>query len=434
MRIERKYINWFIASVVLYFAYYFVYYISISKGKIDFANVIIFSLSMLIVMIGVHRLKDGMTISSLFMVAFFCTLSFNNLNLSYLQDYKSLKDIYFFFAGPLFFIICTSLRFKGTVKSSKFGINILWVTTMIFAVHLLAQSYIFGEAGVRFLSNDWLSLSSYKYVIPGISGIVDITRWLCLMFFCETKNKYLKWLIVISLIVFAGLNAKRGDIMRILFFLGIWYFYGREKTIKNIKMKVLMICLIGCVALGILGNYRQAKRGWEKGQLSLMAESVVDNDFLVWTYTYSAINFDVLKAAFIDGEYNSGIGLDPLMTPVIRLTGGSNAVLEHSRQYETKGLKGFNASTFLGVFIRDAGYFYIIGVVILGIILSFFESLCLSNGWIGGHVFLLLLTVLAIFGNYYVNVSYVYAFFLYVFLQMIVCSSSTSIKEDRAGK
>lgn len=433
MKANRKILGYAAGVLFLYLLYYGWFILYIPTGKMDIANIFIFVVSLLLVVFGVHLLKKEFSITGFFLVTYFLTLAVNNLNLNIYQEYKTFQDMYFFFGGGILFAAVTSIRFKKLVKIPSFGFDIQWVAIGISLLYIALQVRIFMETGIRFVSDEWSSIYSDNYVIPGLSGVTEVLRWCSLMFIADSKNKYYKIFFVLSAIIATILNAKRGDAMRILIFLGVLYFYKIDYSQKKkIMLKIIAsILAILCIHSG-WGAYREMKRGAsEYAVVHHNKRNITNNEFIRWVYGYSAMSFETLKQAYIENPYENNFGIGALKSPFIRITGGNEAILEEEAKYHDISMRGgANAATFLCRFVKDGGYFFFVGVTILGIYIAFLESICRSNQLVGGHAFLLMLTFISQFGNYYVYPSYFYAIHLYIVFALLLSKKPLKEKED----
>ena len=372
-------------------------------------NVVIVILSTLITCLAAISIKvQGVFLYNAFLCSFFGVLIFNNFNISALQMEKTITDIYYYFFGPLVFAEILYLFERKKIKYyfSGFQLNPNFLGGVIAGLCIIFYLRVFSMTGIRAFGNEWLSSQSSNYVIQGSSGMSNLFMWLCLMM-VPVVNKKLKIILIIIPVFCAFLSASRGDIMRIaLYLLMMWMAFAGKKiaTRRNIRKFMIIVAII-LVFFSAYGNYRQEKRGWNS-TIGYMLQSKVDNDLINWAYAYSAINFDVLKL-YTSSEPTMEIEL--LYTPIMRITEGADAVENYYNSMYISGLHGFNAATFLSYFIKETGYFYFFQVAILAIIIGIMDKICLSINFKGGHIFLLMLTTLNVFGNYYLIVSLLYS-------------------------
>lgn len=341
----------------------------------------------------------------------------NTFNLSLLQTPKTFVDFYYYFIGSISFGLCLVVgervlnhKLKRVEIFSVFNAN--FVATAILIVYILLFLYSFSKTGIRFLANDLSSLSSYKYVIPGISGLLSILLVVLLMYIpCVCIP--LKVIISISVLFFSGLcNMKRGDIMRILLFLLLYVILLVGKRLFTMKYLTFTgICLIFLViGFTVIGDYRQNSRsGGAAGMPTItdISEGKLDSDVFNWIYTYTSINFDVLKL-----HYDVPVSNYPDMAviPIRRVFGDSDWILEYTSKAGTGSLRGFNASTFISFSIHDFGVLYFVELFVMGILISFVSRFALELRFTGIYVFMLMLILISVMGNYFVVQSYFFAF------------------------
>ena len=372
-------------------------------------NVVIVILSTLITCLAAISIKvQGIFLYNVFLCSFFGVLIFNNFNISALQMEKTITDIYYYFCGPLVFAGILYLFERKKIKHyfSGFQLNPNLLGGVIAGLCIIFYLRVFSMTGIRAFGNEWLSSQSSNYVIQGSSGMSNLFMWLCLMM-VPVVNKKLKIILIIIPFSCAFLSASRGDVMRIaLYLLLMWMAsVGKKIVTKRNTRKFMIIVAIILVFFSEYGNYRQEKRGWSS-TIGYMLQSKVDNDVINWAYAYSAINFDVLKLYTLS---EPTMEIELLYTPIMRITEGVDAVENYYNSMYISGLHGFNAATFLSYFIKETGYFYFFQVAILAIIVGIMNKICLSINFKGGHIFLLMLTILNVFGNYYLIVSLLYS-------------------------
>ena len=168
------------------------------------------------------------------------------------------------------------------------------------------------------------------------------------------------------------------------------------------------------------------KRGWKDPAtaISNLLESRTDNMVINWAYGYTGINFDVLKQEFIEKEKTEEF--KALFLPVIRILGGNKAIEEYNKTINTRGLNDFNASTFLSYYIRELGLFYFIDVILTALIVILLDWLCCLVGFKGGRLFLLMMTALTFFGNYYIMPNLFFTMIIGIIYYAFVDTSNNS--------
>ena len=365
--------------------------------------------------------EKGVNLSNVYVICFFGALLLNNLNISGLQKEKKIIDLYYFLFGPVIFLNILKLPEHLKIKIFKKAcLNGDFICLILTILCILCKWDIFKQTGIRLISNSWLSTQSNVFIIPGRSGIANMLMWLTVMMFPIAKKKWIKILMAVVPVLCCVLSAKRGDLMRIFIFYGIYWMgsYGKYFLTKRNFTRLIIIIFIMLISFGLIGNFRQKKRGWTTTTIGTLLESKINNDIVNWTYGYTAINFDVLKQEYIDQDKN--IEFKALLVPMMRLFEGNEAVENYYESYSTNGLNGFNAATFLGDFIRELGVFYFIDVVLLGLIVAGLDILCSISGFKGGHILLIMMVALTCFGNYILNVNLFFTLIVGVILCFII--------------
>ena len=268
-----------------------------------------------------------------------------------------------------------------------------------------AKILILNSTGVRLFSTQWSTSEGTNFTIPGISGVATMLTWLLLMMIPVVCRK-VKISISIIIMISVVLSASRGDLMKVGIYLIIAWMvvYGKQilKYKKNF-LKIMLLVLVILIIFGVWGNYRQKMRGWTSTTIGSLLESRTDNEIINWTFGYTGINFDVLKQIYIEEEKE--YEFKALLVPIVRLVGGNTSVVSYYESLETHGINGFNAGTFLAVFIRELGCLYFIDIILLGSLVGILNQLCIIVNFKGGRIFLITQTALAFFGNYYLNVN-----------------------------
>lgn len=417
-----------IATASIIFALFCVYTVAVPWSSLHPVHLLIFLFAETLAIFGLESArKKGVNLSNLFMLCFFTVMAMNCLMLSKLQVEKEITDIYYYFWGPILFAAILYIGEKPVrrIRHFNFKLNIQMVALGMWVLYCLFQIYMFSVTGIRFFSNDWMMNQSTNYVIPGVTGLMNMFMWSALMMLPNVKWKRLKALIIISTLVFCLLSAQRGDALRVGVFVIVQSIHRMRKRIftrKNLRL-ILILLLVCIIGFSVWGNYRQRQRGWTSAiTVGTILASHVENDTLNWLYAYTGMNFDVLKQIYIDGEPTGEI--IELFIPIIYLTQGSAAVEEHYNRIVTSGINGWNASTFLGYFIGELGGFYFISVVVLGIIVAVLSRLCRSASFRGGYDFLMMITAFTPFGNYYLKTNYFFSLIVCILLYFFVVDGS----------
>lgn len=393
------------------------------NGQITVVNISIFMISLAGWNTGLFFLsKAGLNCFSVFTLIFWGSLSINTLHLSGVQSIKTIWDFYYYILGGclfsflLFYGEHSWVRKKKLIISKQFSAE--FITNILLMVYYLLFLYIFSKTGVRIISGAYDSARSVSFVIPGVSGLTMMVMWILLMFIPYVKFKK-KCCIVISTILLNGICMfKRGDIMRVLFFVILYYIYIHKEQILNKRMirKIIIIFTVVIITFFSIGNIRTRLRN---GGVAVNATSAINNSLqsnvnlreLGWVFGYTVINFDVLKLFYTE---EPAYKMSSLLLPVTRLLHGSQGTVlfENRLTPELKrGVNGFNASTFLSNYILDFGMFFVVELFALGFIISLLIRITKVQGLTGPYIYIMLLTVLTILGDYYTLPNYVFSLF-----------------------
>lgn len=423
MKVRKNVILFSSIMTVIFILMFFIFNSSFENGQISFLNRFTLIMSLFLVMIGLNSMtKKGINTYNAFLCTFYIFLAINTFNISSLQTKKSIEDVYYYFVGSLMFVLLLYWGENKVLKNGKIKSNLAFLSPECVVIILLAFyyflfGYIFIKTGIRLFSGNYLSTGTSAFVLPGISGLVYLLMWILLMYVPHVSVK-LQLLIYVSTVVLSGIcMVKRGDIMRITLFFILYYVYRLRNKIFSRKVLTRLVFLAFIFLLGFisLGNIRSMLRNGGEGSISdgskinSFLESNIDVGNLAWIYSYSAINFDVLKLyTSQEPEYS----LRTIFLPITRIVDGSQGVVDYDTRVtveQSKGLHGFNAATFMSNFITDLGLFYFIEIFILGIIIGLIIMFSKSNELIGIYVFNLMNVVMAVFGNYFTNPNYVFA-------------------------
>lgn len=398
-QIEKKaiyFIAIFISSCFLTFLSTLIYY------KLSIINIFISFSSSFIFLISIYNFLIDRDLKShtLFFFIFFLGLYINTFMLSIYQLEKTIEDIYYLIFGPFLFGLL--LYFFETKKIKTYFkctplINIDLVYLLFLLSYISIKVYIGMTLGWRI---SYLLASTYlidggNFTMPGYSGLAAILQWLLLIFSSYTKKRYVV-LAVIAILVFSILHVKRGDIMRMLFFLILQTIANFKeikkynlKRAKKIKKWVISIIIISVIVFIYAGNLREEAKG--AGTVDSLSQNIGIKDaspFLIWFYGYLPINYDVVRY-----YYNISHSYEP--------TALSYLFMPEQEEDYTYSINGFNASTFLRTFIIDYGEFYFIELLILSLIIGVIIILCRKEKNKGTYTFVLLIISFFFFGNYF---------------------------------
>ncbi len=372
-------------------------------------NLMLVFSTVIMISCGIYDVKKkGINLSNVFAIFYFGVLLMNNLNISALQKEKTIVDAYYFLSGPIIYFLI--LRFYNKIGKKRLkkriSINADIIGIIIIILCLILKIYIYNVKGIRFFSTLWRTEEAMAFTIPGATGMADIFLWLSLMMVPVIRKKWLKVLAILVPTVCIVLSASRQDFIILGVYIGLaWGMrYGKQFFSKKNTIRCLAMLMIMLVIFSVWGNYRQKKIGWTNvgASIAFFMESRTDNFIVNWVYGYTGINFDVLKQEVIEKEKTEEFRA--LVLPIMRIFGGTEAVLEYENEVRTYGLNGYNASSFLGRYIREFGVFYLVDIMLLAVLVIILDYLCCLADFRGGQVFLLTMTALTFFGDYYMGV------------------------------
>lgn len=402
---KNNYILILLGAIILYLIVVLCY-----NSDFSIFNITIYTYSILIFIWSIADIsKRGLRLYNVFSITYFGVLAINNFNLSLLQKTKTLVDMYFFLIGPsIFLIVLLALENVNFKIKKKLCLKLptTYLCDLLLLGLIVCKMYILNQTGIRLVSNEWLSMYSSKYVIPTWSGLSYVLSWLCLLVL-PIAGKKTKFFIIVFTLAFPILDAKRGDIVRIIIYLLALWGINHQNWLSEKKnmLKIVAVGVVFAVGFSLMGNYRQEMRGGNFN-ITKSLQSSVDNEAFNWIYAYSALNFDVLAQDF-DREPTGE--LMTFIMPIERVISGSEAINNYEKRMYSHGLSGFNATTFLGGMVIETNWLYFIEVFFLALLVGVMDKICQSLKFVGGRGFLLMLTVLTIFGNYYLIPSYLYS-------------------------
>ena len=385
-------------------------------------NFITYVFSIVLFVYGLWQfLLDGITISNTFLMCFYLFLAVNCFLLSGLQKAKTFLDLYYFFVGPLMFyeIIKATEKKKLIISNGYFKIDYDKLCLYVVALFVLMYIFIFRTKGVRIFSTTLKSQQADLYVIPGISGWIDVLGWLTLMLSYTVKKKLLRVLMYFTPPIFTFLNASRTLTMRMVVFLICLFLYKKGKKVANSKTisRIIVVIISIIIVFGVWGNYREEVSGYTSKSITTLSDGYIDNDIFNWVYSYSALNYDVLKQTIIEESFP--MQCKRIFAPIIRIIGGSEAILnlQLERASQVGSISGFNGATFMSNPIYEMNVLYWIQLLFLAIIVSFLGRMSKSVQFYGGYIYFLMASVMATFGNFYIDVNGIYG----VVLGIIIC-------------
>lgn len=368
----------------------------------DRVNFLIGILSLSLVYFAVKSiLAKQVTSHNVFLLFFFGSMFTSTWALSSFQTSKSIEDVYFYFFGPLCFALVLYLfeRKKNiNLRKIKPFVNVHLIYLAFLFAFICIKLYIGFTVGWRInsLSDSTYLESGSEYVIPGISGIAAILQWQLLIFAPYVKKKYVICAIIAIVILTGILHVKRGDVLRLMMFLFIWFLNnqlkGKAFSVGK-KVKALVIVVIGFLLFVESGNFRQDARGGSENDLKSnigMKDAPIS---LAWFYGYVSINYEVVRYYFNSKPSNSP-------NSILSLLSSDD---DGKPPEDTHSINGFNASTFISGFVKDYNYLYFLEMIAFGIIIGIILIVIKSQGFLGGYLFILSLLAFSFFGNYLSN-------------------------------
>lgn len=387
-------------------------------NDIDLYNVIIAILSLVIVCISSLSIRrKGIKSYNILFFMFFLCLFVNTLKLSYLQKEKTLLDIYYFFIGPLVFCLPLYIADRSKITMHSFSLPIITIN-QIFCIflssYILLKLYISSIVGWRIesLLDSTYLIDGDTMAVPGFTGLALSLQWLLLMLSPYVKKKF-KYIFIISLIIFAFLHVKRGDIMRMFVFYFIYYLYNNFKnhSFRYIFKRSIIVIIVVLSVFVFLGNLRQDARGGGGSEVVELLEFKVDNIPLAWVYSYFAINYDVFKLYYD-------------VPPTYKFSAILNTFAGEEQNLYNRNYNGFNASTFLTQFVIDFGTFFFIELFFFAVIISMLTYVSRILYLNSLYVFICGILFLFPFGNYFQSRAMFVSMFLFIITNIFLKKTS----------
>jgi hypothetical protein len=374
-----------------------------SINKYNPVNFLLYWVSFLFFLYSVYSIKEkNINSYNIFLFGIFIALFLNTLNVSIKQFEKDLYDLYVFLVGPILVFIVLYVFEKINIKRISFKtylkINSNTFYLFIIILYISIKLYTGLTMGFRvFEYGDITQIQSgEKFKISGLSGLAAVLQWMLLIFAPYVKRKYI-FIGILSIVVFSGFfDVKRGDLVRVFIFFGIyWYFFNfKMNKIKIKSILLIFFMLMSFIYLfSLYGEYRLLERGGYEGIIKEYLGSRVDSILFSWIYSYLALNFDVLKLYFdFVPQYEITHFLNFFMHDIERTAIGMDT-----------SISGFNAATFIIPYYLDLGNFYWLEMLLVFLIFGFLMIIVKKMNFIGLYLFLLMLLFLMLFGDYFVN-------------------------------
>lgn len=389
-----------------------------------------FTISSILFSYGIiNFLKNGSNSYNVFILFYFGFFTLSLFMLSRHQQSLTLNSFHYVFTGPFiivfFLYLAENLRIKK-IKFAFFQFNPNALALSLLVLLIVLKGFIFFTKGVRlfsFLAGDFPG--GEEFTIPIITGLSNVTFWLCIFMVPYVKNS-LKILIILSTVVIAILIVKRGDLMREVVFLGLLFFTSHGTSIFNLVkkniFKILAIITFTVLSFSYIGNQRQSYD--IEFSINNMLKSEVNNEAFNWFYGYTAFNFQVLNLYIEDERPKSMVPFYASM-PIINFF-NKKSIESYAEKDFWMRVEGFNASPFQSKFIKDMGAWYFFECIIYGLLLLVVITLCRSLNSFSVYIFVLMLIAFSFFGAYFFIPQYFYAVFIGILLTSITKKSDLS--------
>ena len=214
--------------------------------------------------------------------------------------------------------------------------------------------------------------------------------------------------------------VKRGDIMREILFLFLFFVYIKKDLIfnKNNLIKILLVIFISIGVFSYFGEKRQHSHDRNFSIVSML-DSKINSISFSWIYAYTAINFEVLDTYINDNSYKRMYPFD-ILKPALNLIGKKQEIADYENENWYNRIEGFNAVPYQATFIKDMGVLYIIEVLIYSFILLIFILFARILNAEGVYIFLLMLISFSFFGAYLFNPQFFYVTIAGLLIDIII--------------
>ncbi len=366
-----------------------------------------------------HSIKSW----NIFGLFYFFSLWVNCFQLSDFQVEKTLFDFFAMFLGPLLFLLLLFSVEKIKVAPFNVKINLINLNFVYFVgvvSYCLICLHIGKTAGWRILAiqEEHRIISGNEFVVPYFSALRSILSWILVILAPYAKKRYaiiaLAAIVVFSVI----LQVKRGDLIRILLFGGIYFIYqAKGMHNKKVKYGILGLVALTIIIFVLFGQWRIAQSGNNWQTINQITGIKFNSAFLAWLFGYLIIQFDVfsLSSSFLFFPNYKMEELWKLVAP------------SYSAQEWIVPINGFNAGTAFWGFVRDYGGFFIIEMFIFGFIINGLILLSKKTDCKGAYCFVCMLCALLVTGNYFTNRTIIAAI---IFSNIIFLFTKNNKKEN----
>jgi hypothetical protein len=278
-----------------------------------------------------------------------------------------------------------------------------YILVIVFIVLLMIELAVISVKGARVFSliaGEKIPGDEFKVV--GLSGIYGIL-YIFLMCSFSSMGSKLKIAFVFSVIMVSLLDAKRGEIIRLVTFL-VFYFSFIDYRVKSRSSFVLTAGGVMLAAMiFVFGG--EARQGLYSPGFSIsdVLNSRVNNTWIDWTYGYIGINGSVLHETVISN--NEPLGF---FTTMFNLSFNSTALSPE----DFISINGFNAGTVFAIFAGNQSASpsidYVAFCLLVGLLV--FLARLVNVGSINAFIAMVIFGF--IFGNYLMLPYYLVGFFL----------------------
>ncbi len=423
--VRRRIITITISSLALYILYASLF----PKMNIRTGNVILFSVSVLLISYGVFDiLKRGVKINNIFLVCYFAFLALNNLNISRLQIPKGFVESYYLLAGALLFWLIVRAFDNHPIKTYVTGASTLnpnTVAVILIISTLVLKGLIIMQTGIRLIDANWQGGGTGdQYAVGGLTGLYQICIWTLLILLPRFNKKYKIITVIMSVLFEAVMAISRNNAMMIFTYLILVFAISKRDRLlisKKVIRRIIIVVIIMIIAFTIFGNYRQTMRGWNDPTKAIeyLLQSNISNGTINWIYGYTAINYDVMLQTMATA--NHPMTMYSIFSPYIRLLFGYSALSQYQDAvYHIKALNGFNASTIFGPMVYEMGGLYIVQVFLLALQVGLFGVIARKQKADGHYAYLMAFGALSVFGNFYSIAIYAYVSIAAMVIQLFI--------------
>lgn len=360
---------------------------------------------------------------------YYMPLFVSTFALSQRQLVKEWQDMYYLLPATLILTIilyvAESVHLTNSYRKARSIININYLFWVLLVAFIILKIYIGSQVGFKLfsLSDEDADLSFDAFAIPGWSGAAGILQWLILLFlFVVTPKNRIAG--VLALIVFNSvLGANRGDLLRVFLFIVFFKLYSFDHARRVIKdalvgnsRKSALVFLIAAILFVVLGAVREELQARDIATVVDLSQLVIESEMIAWLYTYFALGFDNLLLYVKHGFTNDWSYLLAFLNPSERI-----------RPPVDLTLWPFNHVTYIRGYLAAFGDGYILLVCIKAVILGSVLMWARLIGCKPVIVFVITLSSLSFFSDYFLSRSVLVSIFLFLMLWPYLRRNNISI-------